>query len=142
MKTRIKSFISNLYLSVLNYFKNKIYEYEFSILNKKICSPLYDVYVSDTHVSILTPILSVTKVLENYFGFDKYIKLNIHGINVDTQKEIVEITFHILRPGSFIGAKGVHIDEIEKRLMELFNKRVKIKIVEIRKDINEPQVFY
>ena len=43
-----------------------------------------------------------------------------------------------MRPGYLIGKGGQTIDYFEKRLSELFAKKTKIKIVEVKKDINEP----
>jgi ribosomal protein S3 len=127
----------------LNWSRKCIYDYEFNkVLNHKITEPTYGTYVSDVHIGIFSPILVVTKTLDNYFGFERYMRLNIHGIDVDTQKEIIEITFRIYRPGLLIGKEGKDIDEICNRLEVAFNKRVHININEVRKDINKPRSYF
>lgn len=135
----IKYWQHRVYMRFLNWCRNRIYDYEFNkVLNHKITDPTYGTCVSDVHIGIFSPILVVTKTLDHYFGFEGYMRLHIHGIDVNTQKEIIEVTFRIHRPGLLIGKAGKDIDEIQNRLEVAFNKRVHININEVRKDINEP----
>lgn len=139
----IKCWQYSMYMRFLNWCRKRIYNYEFNkVLNRKITEPTYGTYVSDVHIGIFSPILVITKTLDHYFGFNSYIRLHIHGIDVDTQKEIIEVTFRIHRPGSLIGKAGKDINEIQNRLEAAFNKRVHISINEVRKDINEPIIYF
>lgn len=131
-------------MKMLDKFRSIINDYEFNeVLNHKITEPTWATIVSDTHIGILCPVLVVTKVIEKHFGFYGYLRLHIHGIKVNTQNEnCVQIDITIHRPGSFIGKSGEDFYAIRNRLEEVFNRRVSINIIEIRKDINEPMPIY
>lgn len=125
---------------MLNKFRKYIYDYEFkNILKHSITDPYYGHSVSDLKIGVLSPVLVVSKVLEAHFGFYGYYSLQIHGIDVDTQNEneiIATIKLH--RPGLLIGKSGKDINAVEKMLTETFNKTTRVKIVEVKKDINIP----
>ena len=136
----VKDAIHKLHMNILDSFRKCIYKYEIECrLNYKICDPYYGTPVSDIKVGIFSPVLIVTKTLEKYFGFGKYYRLQIHGIDVDTQNEdIVYVTIRLQYPGILIGRAGKDINAVEKLLTANFGKETKIKIDEVRKDINEP----
>lgn len=138
----IKYWWYKMRMATLNRYRKRIYNYEFNeVLNNKISDPYGIVVVSNTNVGIFSPILVVTKTIENYFGFHGYMRLNIHGIDVDTQCEVVKVTFRIHRPGLLIGRGGRDIDAIKEQLQIAFNRQVAININEVRTDKNEPTRF-
>ena len=136
----VKDAIHKLHMNILDSFRKCIYKYEIECcLNNNICDPYYGTPVSDIKVGIFSPVLIVTKTLEKYFGFSKYYRLQIHGIDVDTQNEdIVYVNIRLRYPGQLIGGAGKDINAVEKLLTANFGKETKIKIDEVRKDINEP----
>ena len=136
----VKDAIHKLHMNILDSFRKCIYKYEIECrLNYNICDPYYGTPVSDIKVGIFSPVLIVTKTLEKYFGFCKYYRLQIHGIDVDTQNEdIIYVTIRLRYPGNLIGRAGNDINAVEKLLTANFGKETKIKIDEVRKDINEP----
>ena len=86
----------------------------------------------------LNPVITVIREIDLYFD-NRFGNLRIPKIDVDTQnEEEITVTIHTMRPGYLIGKGGQTIDYFEKRLSELFAKKTKIKIVEVKKDINEP----
>jgi ribosomal protein S3 len=101
-------------------------------------------------IGVFSPVLVVTKTLEQHFGFEGYHRLGIHAIDVDTQKrdeetmlvEQIDVTIRLDRPGLLIGKAGKDIYAVEKLLSENFGKRVKIHIVEVKCDINKPIPYY
>lgn len=136
----VKDAIHKLHMNILDRFRKCIYKYEIECrLNNNICDPYYGTPVSDIKVGIFSPILIVTKTIEKYFGFSKYYRIQIHGIDVDTQNEdIIYVTIRLRYPGQLIGRAGKDINAVEKLLTANFGKETKIKIDEVRKDINEP----
>lgn len=135
----------------LDKFRQKIYDYEIGCyLNDRIRDPYYGTPISDMKIGVYSPVLIVTKTLEHYFGFYSYYHLEIHGIDVDTQKrdeetmlvEQIDVTIRLHRPGLLIGKAGKDIYAVEKLLSENFGKQVKIHIVEVKYDINKPIHYY
>lgn len=131
----------------LNRFRKQIYDYEIGCyLNDNIRDPYYGNVISDMKIGVFSPVLVVTKTLEQYFGFEGYHRLKIHGVDVDTQKrdeetmlvEQIDVTIRLHRPGLLIGKAGKDIYAVEKLLSENFGKQVKIHIVEVKDDINIP----
>lgn len=136
---------------VLNRFRKHIYDYEIGCyLNDNIRDTYYGTPISDMKIGVYSPVLIVTKTLEHYFGFQSYFRLEIHGIDVDTQKrdeetmlvEQIDVTIRLHRPGLLIGKAGKDIYAVEKLLSENFGKQVKIHIVEVKYDINKPTTYY
>lgn len=128
----VKDAIHKLHMNILDIFRKCIYKYEIE------CRLNYN-YYGTLKVGIFSPVLIVTKTLEKYFGFGKYYRLQIHGIDVDTQNEdIIYVTIRLQYPGNLIGRAGKDINAVEKLLTANFGKETKIKIDEVRKDINEP----
>lgn len=136
----IKDCKHRMYMRFLNWCRKRIYDYEFNkVLNHKITDPIYGTYMSDVHIGIFSPILVVTKTLDNYFGFYGYMQLRIHNIIIDTQNESsISVTFVLRRPGLLIGRAGKDIDNIITLLEKAFNKKVDVSINEIKNDVNEP----
>lgn len=142
------AYIQDAYHKVRMYIMNKcrdwIYKYDYwKILKQKISSPYYNCPISDLNVGVLCPVLVVSKILEKHFGIYNYLRLQIHGIDVDTQQPneiVVNIRLH--RPGYLIGRAGIDINTITDMLMVAFNKRVRINIVEIKYDVNDIKCNY
>ena len=139
----IKDWQHKMYMRFLNWCRKRIYDYEFNkVLNHKIVEPTYGTYVSDVLIGIFSPMLVVTKTLEHYFGFEGYMRLRIHNIIIDTQKESsISVTFALRRPGLLIGKGGKDIDNIKALLEKAFNKKVDVGINEVKNDVNEPISF-
>ena len=86
--------------------------------------------------------LVITKTLDHYFGFEGYMRLRIHNIIIDTQKEsAISVTFVLRRPGLLIGRGGKDIDNIKALLEKAFNKKVDVGVKEVKNDVNEPISF-
>ena len=135
----IKSKFNKLHLWYLNRLRKRIAKYEFNCLTKNVYDPYYYTPITNIKFGIFTPILVVTKVIEEHFGFNTCMGLSIHGINVNTQLEdVVEVEITIHYPGRFIGKGGKDIYAIEERLEGIFLRRVNISIKEMRSDKNEP----
>jgi hypothetical protein len=135
----------------LNKFRKHIYDYEIGCcLNDNIRDTYYGTVISDMKIGVFSPVLVATKTLEQYFGFEGYHRLGIHGIDVDTQKrdektllvEQIDVTIRLNRPGLLIGKAGNDIYAVEKLLSENFGKQTKIHIVEVKGDINRPSSYY
>lgn len=124
----------------LNRFRKHIYDYEIGCyLNDNIRDPYYGDVISNMKIGVFSPVLVATKTLEQYFGFEGYHRLRIHGVDVDTQQnERIDITIRLHRPGLLIGRGGKDIDTVSNLLSENFGKQVKIHIVEVKNDINIP----
>ena len=139
IKSYIKHTCHKIHIKILDLFRKQIYKYEFGkVLNLKVCHPTSGISISDLPVGIFCPVMVVSKMLEHYFGFYGYLRLNIHGITVDTQNEdIIDVTIKIHRPGLLIGKGGKDINAVEKLLSDYFCKQVIIHIDEVRRDINE-----
>lgn len=82
-------------------------------------------------LAIYNPLKTVYLCIEKIYNQTNM--LQIHGICVDTQKDIF-----IRRPGILIGKGGSDIDKLKKEVSLIFEKEVMIDIIEIRHDINEP----
>ena len=135
----------------LNRFRKHIYDYEIGYyLNDNIRDTYYGTVISNMKVGVFSPVLVATKTLEQYFGFEGYHRLGIHGIDVDTQKrdektmlvEQIDVTIRLHRPGLLIGKAGKDIYAVEKLLSENFGKQTKIHIIEVKVDINRPIFYY
>ena len=124
----------------LNKFRKHIYDYEIGCrLNDNIRDPYYGNVISDMKIGVFSPVLVVTKILEKHFGFEGYNRLKIHGVDVDTQqKDQIDVTIRLHRPGLLIGSRGKDIDTVSELLSNNFGKITKIHIVEVRDDINIP----
>ena len=90
---------------------------------------------------MLSPLVTVYKVIENHFGFDTTFRIKIHEISIDTQQETIVVTIKLVRPGLIIGKGGKDIDSITKHLEKIFGRTVGIHIFEVKKDMNEPLRF-
>ena len=124
----------------LNRFRKHIYDYEIRCyLNNNIRDPYYGYIISDMKIGVFSPVLVVTKTLEQYFGFEGYHRLRIHAVDVDTQQnDQIDVTIKLHRPGLLIGRGGVDIDAVTHLIAINFGKTVKIHIVEVKNDINIP----
>lgn len=144
MRYYIKDKLHKIHIGLLDLCRKHIHKYEFGkVLNLKVCHPTSGMPLSDLPIGIYCPVMVVTKTLENYFGFYDYLRLNIHGVDVDTQNEdAIEVTIRIHRPGLLIGKGGKHINAVEKLLTDYFCKRVIIHIDEVRRDINELHYYW
>lgn len=138
MISYIKNTLHKIHIRLLDLFRKQIHKYEFGkVLNLKVCD-ISGIPLSELPVGVFCPVMVVSKTLENYFGFYGYLRLNIHGIDVDTQNENeIGVTIRIHRPGMLIGKGGKDINAVEKLLSDYFCKRVVIHIDEVRRDVNE-----
>lgn len=120
-------------------FENKTY-YNINITQHYKNNQYQEYYFLDKTVTFarLNPVITVMREIDLYFD-KRFGNIRIPKIDVDTQnEEEITVTIHTMRPGYLIGKGGQTIDYFEKRLSELFAKKTKIKIVEVKKDINEP----
>lgn len=129
------------------FLKNKLatYEYEEKNYYDVIVMSSYEYYVPENKYkrSIYNPMIVVWHELERMFdngtGVAIIRRMGVMGINIDTQNDdLLTVAISLKRPGLLIGNRGSKIDELEKRLTYLFNRKTEIKIVEVKKDINEP----
>lgn len=159
IKTYVKHphLIINTFLDVINkvkekrFLKNKFaaYDYEEKNYYDVIVKSNYEIYVPQNKYkySIYNPMIVVWHELERMFdngtGVAIIRRMGIMGINIDTQNEdLLTVSIFLKRPGLLIGKRGSNIDRLESRLTFLFNRETKIKINEIRKDINESLPMY
>lgn len=92
---------------------------------------------------IFSPVEAVENVLKLHFiNSRRYYRLHIQGIQVDTQGDVIEVKISLRRPGLLIGSRGKDIDAVTKELTKVFGVETKILINEIKKDINEPFIYY
>lgn len=141
IKSQIKGSRRKIRQYLLNKCRNYIYNYE---INELLGITLREVYFGeylnnpDLKVGILCPETVVHKMLEKYFGFEKYLQLRIHGIEVDTtEKDKVTVTIKLNRPGILIGKAGTTWTAIKDMLEEYFKMTTDINIVEV-KEHNDP----
>lgn len=129
------------------FLRNKFaaYEYEKRNYDDVIVMSSYEYYVPENKYkrSIYNPMIVVWHELEKMFdngkGYSTIRRMGIMGINIDTQNEdLLTVAISLKRPGLLIGNGGSNINELESRLTYLFNRKAEIKIVEVKKDINEP----
>ena len=92
---------------------------------------------------IFSPVEAVENVLKLHFmNGRRYYRLHIHGIQVDTQGDVITVKISLRRPGLLIGSQGKDIDAVTEKLTKVFGAETKILIDEIKKDINEPFICY
>ena len=94
---------------------------------------------------IFSPVEAVENVLKLHFldeDSQRYSRLRIQSIQVNTQSDVIEVKISLRRPGLLIGCQGKNIDAITKELTKVFGVETKILIDEIKKDINEPFIYY
>lgn len=134
------STLDKIHNRFLNMLRGYIRKQEFKrLLDSKICDPYCGTPVSILPVGIYSPVNVVFKMLEQYFGFECCYRLHIHGIDVDTQDEnVIGVSIRLYRPGLLIGKAGKDIYAIEDLLSDYFCKKVKINIVEVKRDVNRP----
>ena len=127
---------------------NKVKCYVFNKeLNKWTNKVIYDSYgavkliKSNPNNWVFSPVEAVQYVLHLHFQ-DTFVKMGIFGIDIDTQDETIDVTIRLKRPGYLIGKGGQDIDTITKELKRVFNMPTTIHIVEVKKDNNEPFIYY
>ena len=129
------------------FLKNKFaaYEYEKRNYYDVIVKSSYEYYVPKDKYkhSIYNPMIVVWHELEKMFdngkGYSIIRRMGIMGIDIDTQNEnFVTVTITLKRPGMLIDKGGNNINELESQLSYLFNRETKVKIDEVKRDINEP----
>lgn len=141
----LKSRINGIRRKIRQYFLNKcrdyIYDYEINeVLGISLREAYYGEYLinPDLKVGILCPEMVVHKMLEKYLGFEKYLRMRIHGIEVDTKEEDkVTVTIKLNRPGVLIGKAGTTLTAIKDMLGEYFKMTTDIRIVEV-KELYDP----
>lgn len=140
----VKDLCHRIRMGILNKFRKWIYDYEINeYLNRHISDPYYGTCISNLRVGVYSPVLIVSKILEKHFGFRGYFNMHVHGIDVDTQqKDAIEVTIRLHRPGYLIGKGGKDIDAVTDMLEKYFCKWVRINIVEVKDDVNIPYCGY
>lgn len=97
---------------------------------------------------IYSPVHIVLRTIEaemwEYWKEKNYIRiyprdldLCIHGIQVDTSKQVIEVTISLRYPGELIGKGGEIIDRISEKLSEEFGVKTEINLSEITEDPNQ-----
>ena len=140
IKAYIKGTFSKIHKGIINKCRKHIYKYEFNEVFNYTIEDTYYEYERNPNmkVGVLSPAVIVTKMMEKYFGFEKYVKLRIHGIVVDTQNnEQYTVTISLNRPGLLIGKAGKDFYAMEDLLGNYFGVKTKITIKEV-KDVNIP----
>lgn len=135
----IESTFARIYKKFIAHLYKKIHKYEFEYIETRIQE---DYRERTEGIGLLSPLLTVYKVIETHFGFEATFRMKIHEISVDTQQETITVTIKLVRPGLIIGKGGKDIDSITKRLEKIFGRTVEIHIFEVKKDVNEPLRFY
>lgn len=144
---KIKSYLKGTFYNIRMYIRKKcreyIYNYEFNeVLNHKMSEYYEYANRADSNIGLLSPMTVVSKMMEKYFGFDRYLMLRIHGIDVDTQnEEQITVTIRLDRPGLLIGKAGKDINALEEMLGKYFNMKTEIVIGEVR-DVNVPSYYF
>ena len=92
---------------------------------------------------IFSPVEAVENILKLHFMNNRrYYRLHIHGIQVDTQGDVIVVKISLRRPGLLIGSQGKDINAVTAELTKVFGIETQILIDEIKKDINEPFIYY
>jgi hypothetical protein len=140
-KSRIKGFRRKIRQYFLNKCRDYIYDYEINeVLGISLRDAYYGEYLinPDLKAGILCPETVVHKMMEKYFGFEKYLMLRIHGIDVDTKEEDkVTVTIKLNRPGLLIGKAGTTLTAVKDMLEKYFKMTTDIRIVE-SKELYDP----
>jgi len=74
--------------------------------------------------------LAIRKAFED---FPEAKGADISDLEIVRQPQMVTIIVHTARPGVIIGAKGANIEKVTSRLQKLTDKKVQVKIKEIKK---------
>lgn len=140
-KSRIRGFRRKIRQYFLNKCRDYIYDYEINeVLGVSLREAYYGEYLinPDLKAGILCPEMVVHKMLEKYLGFEKYLRIRIHGIDVDTKEEDkVTVTIKLNRPGVLIGKGGETLTAIKDMLGKYFNMTTDIRILEV-KELYDP----
>ena len=154
MKNRFKmkwmqfnEWVTDQKLKVYNKVKNYVFKRELEQWSSRVH---YDEYgavkliKSNPNYWVFNPVEAVTYVLKMYFNSTpiSFYRMNIFGIDVNTQDETVDVTISLKRPGLLIGKAGKDIKAVENELRKVFNMPTTIHIKEIKKDNNEPFICY
>lgn len=141
LKSRIKGFRRKIRQNFLNKCRDYIYDYEINeVLGISLREAYYGEYLinPDLKVGVLCPEMVVHKMMEKYLGFEKYLRLRIHGIEVDTKEEDkVTVTIKLNRPGVLIGKEGETLTAIKDMLGKYFKMTTDIRIIEV-KELYDP----
>ena len=136
IKNSIKEWWRNRVYRKMKSYRDKYYKYE-DEKYYKTPSPYMNKFDQYLNCSIFNPVVTVIRVLEQYFSDSGFKTLMIGGIDVDTQKEaIITVTIKLQSPGLLIGKAGDRINAIATTLSDKFNKKTVIEIKEIKNDIN------
>lgn len=66
---------------------------------------------------------------------------DIGGVEIVRQPSRITMTIETARPGVIIGAKGANIEKVTSRLQSLTDKKVSVKIKEVKKPEAEAQII-
>ena len=144
---QFNEWVTDLKMKVYNKIKNYVFKKELEQWSSRVH---YDEYgavkliKSNPNYWVFNPVEAVTYVLKMYFNAThiQFFQLNIFGIDVDTQDETVDVTISLKRPGFIIGKGGKNIRALENELRNVFNMPTTIHLKEVKKDNNEPFIYY
>lgn len=126
--------------------RKKVFEMDLETYSGPVCYDGYGVSkLTDNNPNywIFSPVEAVENVLKLHFMNNRmYYRLHIHGIQVDTQGDVIVVKISLRRPGLLIGCRGKDIDTVTKELTKVFGVETQILIDEIKTDINEPFIDY
>ena len=126
--------------------RKKVFEMDLETYAGPVCYDGYGVSkLTDNNPNywIFSPVEAVENVLKLHFMNNRmYYRLYIHGIQVDTQGDVIVVKISLRRPGWLIGCRGKDIDTVTKELTKVFGVETQILIDEIKTDINEPFIDY
>ena len=137
---QFKKWLAEQKVKVYNKVKCYVFNKELNNWTKKVNYDSYGAVKlidSSPNYWVFSPVEAVQYVLHLHFQ-DTFFKMGIFGIVIDTQDE----TIHLKRPGLLIGKGGQDIDIITKEMKRVFNMPTTIHIIEIKKDNNEPFIYY
>ena len=144
---QVKEWIESQKLKVYNKVKTYVFNKE---LNQFTSRVHYDEYgavkliKSNPNYWVFNPVEAVTYVIKTHFNDypSRCFQLGIFWIDVDTQDETIDVTIRLKRPGYLIGKGGQDINTITNELKRVFNMPTTIHIIEVKKDNNEPYIYY
>lgn len=128
--------------------RKKVFEMDLKANNRPVRYDGYGVSKLTDHNPnywIFSPVEAVENVLKLHFmdgDGQRYYRLHIQGIQVDTQGDVIVVKISLRRPGLLIGSQGKDINAVTKKLTKVFGVETQILIDEIKKDINEPFIYY
>lgn len=143
---KTRAWLKRVIVFLMMELKLEIYRWEYKKFHSKwiwadrMQRPVkYGIY-SPVHIVLRT----IEAELWEYWKEKNYIRiyprdldLCIHGIQVDTSKQVIEVTISLRYPGELIGKGGEIIDRVSEKLSEEFGVKTEINLSEIIYDPNQ-----